>query len=321
MLLTIGVIATLLVLVFARDVSRAAHGASGPRRSENRTFGVLANTLLTRENAVDGHLTYLLNHGQSLSRSVFDARLTQIVQEFPRWMTDAQLLRRPTLAHHVNRVIAQLTETRITDYEALVGAVTTALTLPALSSVGTATTPAAAQASLQQIDAQWNRARWSLVKEPGLVHLDALTSSVARLNVAAVIANLTSSPSLGLTRGIGITALEVTPDALPAPAGELLLPPVGTVNLGITVTNAAFVTQPVVVSVTLVPSNGPLATQHQVLTTTLGPQQSYAFAPSGLATVAGERATLTVSATGAPAGAGMVSKRVYTVKLSPSGNG
>ena len=321
MLLTIGVIATLLVLVFAHDVSRAAHEATGPRRSENRTFAAMANTLLTSENGVDGHLSYLLTHGQTLSRPVFAARLDQIIEEFPQWLNEAQLLRRPILAHHVNRVIAQVTETRIDAYVALVNSVTTALSLPLRGATTSPLEPAAAQAALVRSDTQWNHSRWSLVKEPGRVHLDALTSSVAGLSFAAVLASLTGSSSLALTRGIGITALEVTPAALPAPVGELLMPPVTTVNLGITVTNGAYVDQPVVVTVTLVPLNGPLATQHMVLSATLGPLGSYAFAPSGLATVAGERATLIISATGAPAAAGMVSRRVYHVTLSPSGNG
>jgi len=75
LLLTVALVATLLVLVFARDIGRSAHGAINPRRSENRSFAALANSLLGQENAFDARLTYLLTNGESVSRSVFAARL------------------------------------------------------------------------------------------------------------------------------------------------------------------------------------------------------------------------------------------------------
>ena len=83
MYLTIAVVATLVVLLFARDVTRSAHGAISPRRSENRSFGVLANLLLSQQNDFDAHLAYLLANGTSLTRPVFAARLTQLYQELP----------------------------------------------------------------------------------------------------------------------------------------------------------------------------------------------------------------------------------------------
>jgi hypothetical protein len=46
--ITLALAVTLLVLLFARDVSRSAHGAVAPRRSENLSFAALANSLLVQ---------------------------------------------------------------------------------------------------------------------------------------------------------------------------------------------------------------------------------------------------------------------------------
>jgi hypothetical protein len=113
MYLTIALALTLLVLLFARDVSRSAHGAIGPRRSENRSFGALANSLVSQENIFDGHLSYLLVHGATLSRPIFAARMSQLREQLPHWAIEADQLRRPQLAHNVNGVVGAQTEVRI----------------------------------------------------------------------------------------------------------------------------------------------------------------------------------------------------------------
>ena len=49
------------------------------------------------------------------------------------WSTAAELLRRPKLAHDVNDKIADLTETRIDDYEEIIATIARSLSLPAPS--------------------------------------------------------------------------------------------------------------------------------------------------------------------------------------------
>jgi hypothetical protein len=319
-LLTVAVVITLLVLIFARDVTRSAHGARGPRRSENRSFARLANGLIERENQFDAHLAYLLTHGQGLTRPVFGARLAQLAQQLPLWVTDAELVRRPVLAHHVNRVLYQLTEQRVDDFGAIIDAVALSLHLPLATLASTPLSAASAQASLVASDATWSVKRWSLAREPGRVKLPATTSAVAALNLSAALSVLDSSPTLALTRGIGIAAVEVTPSPLPSPAGQLLLPPVTSVQVGVSVRNGAYDTQPVTLTVTFTP-RGHGASQRQVLTSTLGPLQSYAFLLKPLSTTAAERGTLAVAVGGAPAAPRMARSRVYQVRLSPSGAG
>ena len=166
---------------------------------------------------------------------------------------------------------------------------------------------------------EWGIERWSLAREPGRVVLDRLTSVSAALVGSTGYAPLLGVPSLALTRGIGIVAVSIDPSPLPARAGELLLPPVSSVHLGVSVENAAYVEQPVTLLIRFQPTNG--LVQSQTLTATLGPLASFAFVPDQLTTSASERGTLRVTVSGAPAGATLALTRTYRVVMSPSGNG
>jgi hypothetical protein len=319
--LTVALAITLLVLVFARDIGRSAHGALSPRRSENRSFAALANALLAQENAFDGHLTYLLTTGGTLHRTVFAARLTQLDQELPLFETEAAQFRRPGLVHDVNDVAAQITEQRADDYNVLMANVASSLSLPWPRSTSPATlSMGVAQASLVATAREWNRARWGLVREPGDASLLALTDSSALLDYPSVESALRQSSSLALTRGIGIVAVSVSPAPLPAPAGELLLPPTSSMRLGVTVSNASYDVQPVSLTYVLSPTNRLGVSERQTVTVTLGPLQSYAFVVKALASVASEHAILTISLAGAPNGPQMSRLRRYTVIVSSSGN-
>ena len=322
LLLTVALALTLLVLVFARDVSRSAHGAESPRKSENRTFAALANSLLGQENVFDAHLTFLLSHGQGLSRPVFAARLEQLEQQLPSWQTDAGLLRRPQLAHGVNDVLSQLTEQRVDDYEAMLAAVANGLSLPWAPTLKdtTVTNVSSAQSSLMATTEQWNVARWGLHKEPGRVTLDSCSNSSALLSFSTAMHSLELSPSLVLARGIGITAVSVSPAPLPAVTGELLLPPTSSVHIGVTVSNLSYSNQPVDLTVILTPSNHFGTGSRQTFSTTIGPLGSFAFVPKLMSVTTSEHAVLTISVGGAPTGANTSRVRRYNVIVSPSGN-
>ena len=318
MYLTVALALTLLVLLFARDINRSAHGAVSPRRSENRSFGQMVNLLAAQENSLDARLYYLLQHGGSLSRSVFAARLAQLSQELPGWTTEAELLRRPVLAHHVNDLVFALTEQRVDDYQNLFSDLASQLNLPwSPAPTGSQVVSAPAQSLVATVN-QWDHARWSLTHEPGRVTLPTLSMGAAKYVVAVGTNQLAGSASLAPTRAIGIVAVEVTPTPLPAAVGVLLLPPVTSIQLGVTVSNVDYIEQPVTLRVVFRPSFGPA--RSQTLHTVLGPLQSYAFVPGALATVASEHATLSITVSGAPPGPGLSNSRSYQVRISPSGN-
>ena len=318
MILVVALVVTTLVVVFARDVSRAAHEATSPRRSENRSFSVLANRLVGLENNADFHLAYLLSHGEGLSRPVFAARLEQINQQLGPLLSDAGLLHRPLLAHQVQREIITLTAQRVAFDDAIIDATTTALSLPSASAT-TAPPPASLQVPLAAAIARWNYKRFSLIREPGGVSLAAATSPFAHLALAPVLLALTSAPTLTLTRAVSISAVAVTPTPLPAPVGHIVILPVTSIHVGVAVTNAAYCTQPVTVTVTFISSSG--ATQRRVMRADIGPDASFAFDATSLTTYPSEKATLRVVVNGALASAKGTLEKVYAVALAPSGNG
>ena len=318
--LTLALVVTLVVLVFARDVTRSAHGAIGPRRSENRSFGGLTNALIKEENGFDQRLSDLLRGGDTLSRPVLDARLGQLQQQLNLWDTLAEQLRRPKLAHDVNDEMADLTEQRIAAYETIFAAITNGLTLPSLTPAESMTPVVDPAQTLLTTSAQWAFDRWALIKEPGRVKLHEVTTKAATLYQVIGVQRLVASSTLLVTRGVGIAAVSVSPAPLPAHRGVILLPPVPFVHLGISVENAAFVEQTLTLQVTLTPTNGPLASVTQTFKLTLAPLQSYAVVPKLFATVPSERATLRIALSGAPPAPGMSRSRTYEVVLSPSGN-
>jgi hypothetical protein len=317
-LITLALAVTLVVLLFARDVSRSAHGSATSRRSEDRSFGALANALITSENNFDVRLEYLLAHGGTLHRDVFAARLAQLDQQLPGWSTAADQLRRPVLAHDVNESLNQLTLERVAAYQTLLGDVAHALTLAWDS--GPSQVVADPSTSLVTTSQRWNVDRFALVKEPGGVHLTATSSLSAAYFAQNGVAALVHAPSLTLNRGIGIAALRVSPAPLPASPGVLLLPPVTSVQFGVSVLNASYADQPVTLTIRVTPLNARGASFTQTLTSTLGPSQAYAFVPRPVRTAASERARVVVSLSGAPAAAGMVTSETYQMEMSPSGN-
>lgn len=320
-LIAVGLVATALVLLFARDINRAAHSASQVRRSENRVFAQMANALITRENAFDQRLGYLLEHGGELGREVFSARLAQLADELPQWSTDATLLRRPGIAGNLNTQLAQLTEQRVDDYQTVLDTVAVGLQLPWTRRATTAQTSVAARGSLLDTDHLWDALRRTLLTQPGGVTLGATSTSTAVVTLPTVLGTLEAAPRLRVVRGVEISAVAVTPSPLPAPAGEIVLPPVTSVHLGVSVTNVGFVRQPVTLTVTLTSTSPAGAVQSQTMSVVLGPTRSYAFVPRLLATTAGEHATLTLTLSGAPPAAHAARTRTYHVTLSPSGAG
>lgn len=318
LLITLALAVTLVVLLFARDVSRSAHGSAASRRSEDRSFGALANALISSENNFDTRLASLLAQGGTLQRDVFAARLGQLDQQLPGWATAADQLRRPDLAHDVNESLDQLTQERVAAYQTLLRYVAHALTLP--WSTGPSEVVTNPAASLVTTSQHWNVDRFSLVKEPGRVRLTATSSLSAVYFAQYGVASLVNSPSLALIRAIGIAALRVSPAPLPASPGVLLLPPVTSVQFGVSVLNTSYVNQPVTLTIRVTPANKQRAAFAQTLTTTLGPLGAYAFVPRALRTAASERARVVVTLSGAPAASGMVISETLQLEMSPSGS-
>lgn len=313
-------VATFLVLVFARDVSRAAHGATTARRSENLSFASLANSLLTSENQVDARLAYLLAHGGGLARPVLGARLDQLAQVVAAWPGEGRRLRSPHLAHDVNLELDDLTQTRAAATMALIDTVERALRLPVAPGGDGAVTgdPAAA---LRATALQWNRDRFALVREPGHARLLANSAQTPGALSAGDLVALERSRRLALVRAIGIAAVRVVPAPLPAPAGTLVVPPVSRVTIDVSVVNLADAVQPVALTLSVTPLNARGSVSVQRAHATLAPLGGWAFSLAPFATAPSERARVVVRVSGAPAGSSLPVEQTYTLVLSPSGTG
>ena len=309
---------TLLVLLFARDVSRSAHGAAAPRRSEDLSFAALANSLLIQQNQFDGRLHSLLDEGTTLRRVVFAARLYQLNDQLANWSIAGDLLRRPTLSHDVNESLGTLTDERVAAYQTLLGDVARTLELPwSTRPLEAVTNPAA---TLLETSTSWNTDRFALRKEPGHVRLDALRSSSAQYFAAHGVSLLTRSPSLALVRAVSIDAVRVTPAALPSQADVMLLPPVKSVQLGVSVLNASYDDQSVTITIVVTPLNHRGLAFSSRMSATLGPLGAFAFVPKALTTAPSEQANVVIRVFGARAAVGKTTVERYRLRMSPSGN-
>ncbi len=318
LLITVAIVVTLIVAVFARDVNHAAHNASGPRRSEDLSFAALSNALVTQENQFDTHLASLLNQAGTLPRVVFAARLYQLNDALAGWSEDADLLRHPSLSHNINDSIDTLTDERVAAYQTLLGDVARSLELPWTTKPNEPVTNPGA--TLIATSEQWNRDRYALRKEPGHVNLDATSVASAKYFLTHGVSLVTRSASLELVRAISIDAVRVDPSAFPSASGLMVLPPVRSVQLGISVLNASYDDQPITLSVRVTPLNGLGQAFSQTMTATLGPDAAYAFVPRALVTSPSERATLVIRVLGVRAAVGKVSEEHFRLEMSPSGN-
>jgi hypothetical protein len=136
LLLTLAVAVTLVLLVFARDVTRSAHSSTDTRRSENRSFGGLANALIVQQNNFDQSLVTLLRSGGTLTRPVLDTQLEQLPSRTRQLGHGGAVpASSPKLAHDVNDKLEQLTLQRIDAYNTILSSIASQLTLPPLTPV------------------------------------------------------------------------------------------------------------------------------------------------------------------------------------------
>ncbi|MBW4029819.1 MAG: hypothetical protein HIU57_03965 [Acidobacteria bacterium] len=314
----VALVLTFVVLIFAREVSRAAHRESSTRQSENLNFSAMATTLLGQENSFDGRLATLLGTGAQLTRTNFAVQLSQLTQELSSWRDVANIMRSPVLSPGLNVTLSDDTLTRVSDYETVLAYVAHALDLngPAASSP---LSLGAAQLSLAQTAATWGTSRHLLANAPGHVTLTALTHVTAQLNVPQDVATLVSSANLAATRAIVISAIKVQPAPFPAPALTLLIAPTTSFQVQVAVSNLREIVQPVSLTMALTPAQG--VVQRVTMTQTLSPNSSFAFVSQNFRVSPGERATLTVSLDGVPASSALTHSRTYAVSISPSGSG
>ena len=317
--MVVALIVTFLVLVFAREVSRAAHQEPSARQSENLSFATLATTLLSQENSFDTQLASLLTSGSGLSRVAFTVKMSELTQQLSQWRDEAQFLERPVLSPTLNLTFARDTLTRVSDYDTVLAYVAQAIDLTGPTTTAASPRLGAAQLSLSATAASWGAQRHELASAPGRVTLLALTNVSGRLNVPQDVATLASATNLSPTRVIVIAAIQVQPAPFPAPALTLLLDPSSTMQVQVAVSNLREILQPVSLTMVLTPATG--TAQRVSDTQMLAPLTSFAFAAHTFNVFPGEKGTLTVTLNGVPSSSTLVHSRTYSVSVSPTGSG
>jgi len=313
----LALVATLLVVFIARDVSRAAHQSTGPRRSENRSFGLLANALILNENTLNARAMYLFANGATLSRTDFDARLQQLELFAAGLVPEANELATPHLAHGVNNTLVRITTERIADFQTIATFMDAVAGSAGLKiAIGE---PLAADSQISQTNLEWGEARESLRGEPGHVRLNASVWSLAAVATQSADANaLEASQSLRVRGGVSINAVAVRPSPLPSATGELLVPPDPSMHVGVSILNSSTVGQHVTVAISVNPTNGIGTVQSQREVITIGTQRSTAIDFSALAITPDEKASVVVVVQGASAAYAGSLSRHYDLVVSPS---
>jgi hypothetical protein len=312
--LTVALVVTLVVLVFARDVSRAAHSVPTAVASQNESFAALATDLVTKANALDTAVTAVLVHGGALTRSQLAAQLVVLHHDTQTLAQQGSQVGLPPLTDNASAVLASdlITRARLTDD--FLRSVATALQLPYAPTalwIPSRDLPALARATLT-----WNRLSTALVKEPGHVTLPLLSNFVGELNLTATLQGLVASPSLQPAHAVAIAAVAIDPAPLPATGSVLSMINVASMSLSVSVLNHDVVVQPMALTVTLTPALGTVVTRHA--TTVVAPRGAFGFGPFTLPLSPGESATLRISLRAPTDTNSVVIDRTYHVQVAPA---
>ena len=319
MRIALALVVTFILLVFSREVSRAAHQENAARQSENLSFGVMATNLLIQENDLDAQMAGLLTTGSHLSRTAFALQLSQLAQAVASWRDAAGLMKTPVLSPSLNVTLARDTLRRANAYDTILADVAQGLSLVGPAASAPAPSLGRAQLSLLATAASWGSLRHELSHSPGHVTLGVLSDASARLNIPQYLQTLAAAPALAPTRDFVIGAVQVQPAPFPAPVGTLMLAPTTTMQVQVAVSNLRVIAQPVVVSMVLTPRQGPA--QRVTLTSTVAPTSSFAFDSHRFAVFPGEQANFSITLEGDPAAVTLVHRRNYLLIVAPLGLG
>jgi hypothetical protein len=318
LLVTVVVFVAFSGVAFFHEATTAAKNAVGPQRTRDVMFAAVGNGLIEQTNAFDAHLTYLLEVGALLTRADFAARLDQLALELPNLASQVDLLEQPSVAHGVNTQLMAILNHRLQLWRDLIGTLRLDLALPLEGTAPIRHSTQALSSELRATQQSWNHVRHELRHSPGHVTLRALRNRSGEFLAQQGIAELTGSSMLHLVRGIGIAAISLRPNPLPQTSSWLTVPTTNDIYIGVSVSNAAYDTQPVTLRVTLTPLNGRGRVHTFEQSVVLGPDRSFAFSPPPLGVKSNEEARLIVQVTGAPAGGDLQTVRRYFLKTLPS---
>lgn len=331
----------MLVGIFINGVVSAAGSSTSYRSVVNRSFATQANVIFAAQQPDGAALQRLLLNMANLSRPVLEQKLDALATSTQAASNAAADAISPAPSAGLGDRFADIVASRAAAVKIIRSTVERLLGMTPLPPPGAnAPTPRpkpllttrtatnrliAAGAMLTRSDEAVGPLRADLLRQPGHAYVERSVFLVDRSlaspsSMAALVAGLEESSTLAIVHKLSLTAINLTPAALPTPGSTSTnLPPTTRLLVTVVVSNDGTVTEnPVVVTCSLTPVQGGVgATVHAQGVARPGSALSLSL-PS-LHTVPGSTVTLTVSVA-APLGQSATSslQRTFNVIVAPA---
>lgn len=310
-----------VIVVFGRDVLRAAHDSRSARESRNTSFATLATAIISSSSSLDHDTISLLDSAPSMSRSTLLTSWTELEKRARDVLQSAEHAREPSIETGINEKLTSVMTLRIAAWETIRQSVEGPLGVP-----GVTTPPSGvlnqAVANLQTANTAWERAHGALRHRPGHVRLPLGAWTLPTLDVPGLVHAAITTLALRPNAIVAINAVSMNPQPLPsgsAGATALVLLPTSSVELGVSVRNSSTTDTTITVHATLTPTNrlGKVVTLSA--TSSLRASSNTAVLFSEVPITPGERAILRVWVSGAAPTSKGAANRIYTVKVASAG--
>ena len=207
-LIVVALAVTVAFIVLVHDVRRLSAQNAANRVSLNRTFGSLATAVMIDENRWGSGVSTLLATAPTMTRANFAADLALAEFKGHDIAQRAELLQKPELVHDVQSTFVQVTTDRVRAVTGLLERIGSSLALP--TGGYEQVSVSSAHQILTIADARWERARRSLLFEPGHVRLPRSVFAITSASVASEFSAILSSSTLAVHRDAVISAVSVS---------------------------------------------------------------------------------------------------------------
>lgn len=315
MALLAALVATVCVVVLARDVRSDAARQPGHRADLNLSFASLARAVLANEDVFAHRAGVLLSHGGSMTRVQFAGVMSLTLLEGREVEQEAGLLASPHLDDDAQAHLITVVTARVVGVSELLSRAAAAVSLPHPREPWPGVS--AIQASFAGSDALWSGTVTALARAPGHAHLAASVFPLTAAPLGPELARLATSPTLAPSRAVTIATVSISPAPFPAPRGDLVLPPTSSMEVDVVVRNEKYINQKVTVTAVFTPSDT-RAPDTRVAHLALAPLGAFAADLARIPVAASERGTLVITLSGAPVAAHGTGTTTYAVSVSPS---
>ena len=330
-----------LIGIFVNGVVSSASSSTSYLSVINQSFATQANSIFTAQEPDGQALSRLLVNMPNLTRPVLEQKHDALATSTAASAASAADTISPAPSAGIGPRFVAIVEQRAKGVKMIRSAVERLLGLTPLPPPGTGgSTPvvkplissseatarlSAAGALLVKADEAVGPLRADLAKQPGHAQLErsvflTARSLVSPSSMASLVDQLTSSSSLAVVHDLSITAVSLTPAALPTPgATSTNLPPTTRLVVTVVVANNGTVTEnAIVVTASLTPVSGGFSSSSSAQGVAR-PGGAVSLVLPALRTKPGSTVTLTISVPPPPGQSDTSSlTRTYTVVVAPA---